>query len=271
LRPILIVLSVLSAAACSQSAVAQAQPDPTAISELPGRGGDGGPRGEGGPRGGPERRPIQLFISPSGEPFRVKAGQPYPSIVWFNRANTAHDGKLTRAEFIADAESFFSRLDVNHDQVIDGFENQDYEQKVAPEILPRLGGLNAEDAGYGKDAPGIGRDPGTPHRRGGGGSGGGRPHKGANSLEGAAPYSYFDEPQPVAGADADFDQKVTLAEFRKAAGERFDLLDKKHQGYLVYAELPKTPIQRATEQAEAERLKHEKKGAKPLPEASPGR
>ena len=252
-------------------ALAQAQAPPqapapadadagAAIHELSARGGpvpdEGGPRERrGGGFGG------QLFISPSGEPFRAPPSDPYPVAAWFNRANKAHDGKLTRAEFVADADAFFAKLDANHDGVIDGFENQDYEQKIAPEILPHLGRLNAVDAGYGPDAPGIGREAGTPRRRGGGGGGGGgggsRRHSSGQDYEGAAPYSLIDEPQPVMGADADFDQRITLAEFRKAANERFDLLDKKHQGYLTLTDLPKTPIQQIEEQI-AE--KHKKNG-----------
>ena len=197
----------------------------------------------------------QLFISPSGEPFRARPGVPYPVADWFERANKAHDGKLTRAEFAADAEAFFAKLDTNHDGVIDGFENQDYEQKVAPEILPSVGRLNAVDAGYGPDAPGIGREAGTPRRHGGGYQGGGGGRRSGQVYEGASPYSLINEPQPVMGADADFDQRITLAEFRKAANERFDLLDKKHQGYLALADLPKTPIQQIQEQIAEERKK----------------
>jgi hypothetical protein len=202
-------------------------------------------------------------MSPSGEPFRAPRGEPYPVAVWFARANAAHDGKLTRKEFIADAEAFFAKLDVNHDGVIDGFENQDYEQKIAPEILPRLGHLNAVDAGYDADAPGVGRQAGTPrHRRGGGQQqrgGGGR--SGGPSYEGAAPYSMINEPQAVMGADTNFDGRITLEQWRKVAGERFDLLDKKKQGYLMLAELPKTPVQQIAEQMEAQRKKTDAKGA----------
>jgi hypothetical protein len=222
------------------------------IRELSTRGGpvpdDAGPREPRSPGHG-----GQLFISPSGEPFRAPRGAPYPVAAWFNRVNKAHDGKLTRAEFVADAEAFFAKLDTNHDGVIDGFENQDYEQKIVPDILPHVGRLDAADAGYGPDAPGIGREAGTPHRRSGGG-GGGRRRSGQDYV-GAAPYSLINEPQPVMGADSDFDQRITLDEFRRAANQRFDLLDKKHQGYLTLADLPKTPIQQVEEQIAAEERK----------------
>lgn len=250
-------------------ALAQTQPQAqsaadtdTGIRELAVRGGAG--PGDAGPQGrkGGAHGASQLFISPSGEPFRAGPGAPYPVALWFDRANKAHDGKLTRAEFVADAEAFFAKLDTNHDGVIDGFENQDYEQKIVPEILPRVGRLDAVDAGYGPDAPGIGREAGTPHRRGGGFQGGGGRRSSRQDYEGAAPYSLINEPQPVMGADADFDQRITLDEFRTAANQRFDLLDKKHQGYLTLTDLPKTPIQQVEEQIAAERKKNRDHGGR---------
>jgi hypothetical protein len=245
-------------------ALAQAS-DETVINQLPSRGGPAanGPRHNADDRRD-GRRGGQLFISPSGEPFRARPGEPYPVVVWFARANKAHDGKLTRAEFVADAEAFFAKVDTDHSGVIDGFENQDYEQKIVPEILPQVGRLNAVDAGYGPDAPGVGREAGTPRKHGGGG--GGSPSRHGATYEGAAPYSLINEPQPIMGADADFDQRITLAEFRKAANERFDLLDKKHRGYLTLAELPKTPIQQVSEQIADERKK--KSGDHPAGEGS---
>lgn len=232
----------------SSLALAQTAPDETQISQLPGRDGPGhGGRSRDGDAGPPRRR-EQLFISPSGEPFRAKPGEPYPVVQWFAQANTAHDGKLTRAEFIADAKAFFAKVDADHNGVIDGFENQDYEQKIAPEILPQVGRLNAVDAGYGPDSPGVGREAGTPRRRRGGdgrGPGGGRSKL---SYEGAAPYSLINEPQPIMGADTNFDGHITLAQFVKTAQERFDILDKKHLGYLTLETLPKTPIQQIQDQ-----------------------
>src|SRR6201996_1286328 len=47
-----------------------------------------------------------LFISPLGQPFRAPAGEPYPSALWFQTVNTTHDGKLTRAQFRAEAAAF---------------------------------------------------------------------------------------------------------------------------------------------------------------------
>ena len=111
-----------------------------ALSACASEGGYGHVRGGGGDdarlRGVPN-----LFISPAGKPYRAAEGQPYPAAQWFATANTAHDGHLTSAEFRADAETFFRELDTDHNGVIDGFEVQNYERNIAPEINPQIEGL----------------------------------------------------------------------------------------------------------------------------------
>jgi hypothetical protein len=193
-------------------------------------------------RGGPGREPFTplatLFISPSGQPFRSAPGQPYPVAAWFAQADRNGDGKIDRAEFRADAEAFFKTLDKNGDGVLDGFEIAAYEHDVAPEIL------GAYRAG-GHSGPG--------HRRGPGGENAG----GAEVMGGGTPYELLSDPEPVAAADLSLSGRVTLADFLAAADRRFDLLDTRKQGYLVLAELPKTPIQRAAEEAAR---KHHKTG-----------
>jgi hypothetical protein len=207
----------------------------------------------------PPARPARMnvFISPSGEPFRAAPGQPYPVDDWFNRADTNHDGALSLDEFVADAESFFRKLDANHDGVIDGFELTDYEQKVAPEILPRVGGLTARDIPpLPRERPENGRIPEPqeqqeqPQRE---------PEEKRHSgppVVGAAVFGLIREPEPVAAADADFDGKITLAEMTAAARRRFAELDLDHDGRLTRAELPKTPIERLAEKGE--RKRHER-------------
>jgi hypothetical protein len=63
--------------------------------------------------------------------------------------------------------------------------------------------------------------------------------------QGAARYALLNIPEPVAAADADFNRAITLAEFKQAALERFQLLDRNHQGKVTLAELeamlPKLP------------------------------
>jgi hypothetical protein len=54
---------------------------------------------------------------------------------WFKGADKDGDGKLTLAEFQADAERFFHVLDINKDGVIDHREIYYYEHKICPEML----------------------------------------------------------------------------------------------------------------------------------------
>jgi hypothetical protein len=235
-------------------------------------GGPGGPRAEGrGPEGrdgpsgegrGPRR--AALFISPAGEPFRADRGEPYPVAAWFIRADANGDGKLTKDEFVADAARFFATLDTNHDGVIDGLELKAYETEVAPEITADRGGGEAGPrqggpGGFGGGAGGGGRGGG---RRGGGGMGGGRGSGGGSQGQapggaagggggggpqflGAAPYTLTGDREPVAGADLDLNGKITLANFKTRAGQRFDRLDTDKQGFLTLDALPKTQAQQA--------------------------
>ena len=57
-------------------------------------------------------------------------------------------------------------------------------------------------------------------------------------LDGAAPYELIPDPEPVASTDFAGDGRITLAEFLKAADERFDRLDAKHTGFLLAGRPP---------------------------------
>lgn len=160
--------------------------------------------------------PLNVFISPSGKPFRAEADKPYPVVDWFNAANKAHDGKLTKAEFRADAEATFHELDINKDGVIDGREVGYYEKVTAPEIIQSF----APDRGLPDDGP-----------------------KGKEPPQGGAWYGLLGEPEPVASADTNFDNVITLAEFMQATDERWKLLDPEKKGYITLDSLPQTPIQ----------------------------
>jgi hypothetical protein len=180
-----------------------------------------------------EARPT-LFLSPAGEPFHADAGKPYPVSDWFAQADTDHDGKLTRDEFRADFSRFFKLLDQNHDGVIDGLELQRYEQQVAPEVLPRLAQVQGGFPGERSEA-GEKRLAEPPHKRGG------------PDYDGAPAYSLLNVSEPVASADDNFDGKITLEAFLRAADRRFDQLDKAKNGHLTLDTLPQTPEQVAVE------------------------
>jgi hypothetical protein len=228
-------------------------------------GGDPGPV-PGGP-GGRDLHYPNIFVSPMGQPFRARVGEPYPVVVWFTQADGDHDGRLTREEFRADAQAFFQVLDLNHDGVIDGSEVENYEQAIAPEILPQIGHLRGDE---GMDSR---LDLGDPHNtarpkvetrgRGVAQSRAARPQKGEPD-QGAGLFSLLNQPEPVSSADTEFNARITLKEFLAAADRRFDRIDKAQLGYLTLAGLPKTPVQIAIEKAKA-RLAHGKGRPDPEP------
>ena len=207
---------------------------------------------------------VNVFISPSGEPFRGSADAPYPVDVWFNRTDANHDGALTPEEFQADAVAFFHKLDLNGDGVIDGAELAAYEQQTAPEILPRIGRLTARDI---PPLPSSSTDdPARLQQQAAAEAEQARRPRGP-LMAGAQVFSVTHDPEPVASADADFDGKVTLAEWIAAARRHFGQLDLDHDGRITRAELPKTPAEKLADKAERrERRDH----AKP-PGGPPGR
>lgn len=191
------------------------------------------------------RPDLQIFISPAGEPFRVPLDQPYPVDLWFKQADANADGAVTRDELVADSLAFFDKLDANKDGTVDGFENTDYEQKVAPEIMSRAAMAVAR--------PKEGNRPAGGRRR---------PMLPPNDLAksdvkqtydhnraGAGLYGLVNEVQPVMGQDGDFNRRISKAEATAAAKDRFAILDKDKNGKLTLETLPQTPLQRALEDA----------------------
>jgi Ca2+-binding EF-hand superfamily protein len=167
------------------------------------------------------------FISPMGEPFRARRPGEDTLGDWFRQADQNHDGMLTVDEMVADADRYFTTLDGNHDGDIDPEELIQYEWELAPEIQ-----VNSKfERARGGDEQRKGDDENGNGRRG---SGGGRMDEG---LQGGARYALLNMPEPVAAADANLDRAISLAEFRQAAIDRFQLLDRKHQGKLSLQEL----------------------------------
>jgi hypothetical protein len=199
-----------------------------------------------GPAMAQPREALQIFISPAGEPFRAPLDQPYPVDAWFKQADTNADGALTRDELITDSLAFFDRLDANKDGAVDGWENGDYEKKVAPEIMSRAALAVAKPKEANRPAGGRYRPTLSPYDRPKNGAESGK-MVADQSRAGAGLYGLLNEIQPVMGQDSDFNRRISKAEATAAAKDRFALLDKDKDGKLVLETLPVTPLQKALE------------------------
>ena len=195
------------------------------------------------------------FVSPMGEPFRSRTPDDDPFARWFHQADGNRDGILTSDEMRADAERFFAALDGNRDGRIDSEERMKYESEIAPEVhvnsqWKRTRQQTAADRGdrrqWDNNIDGYQLD----------------------GLQGAARYGLLNLPEPVAGADANFDRFVSLDEFRRAASYRFQLLDNDRLGKLTLQNLE---VLLPSRPKEGRRVKRPKKGVDtriglPLPE-----
>ena len=184
------------------------------------------------------------FVSPMGEPFRSRTPDDDPFARWFRQADGNQDGMLTADEMRADAERFFSALDGNRDGRIDSEERMKYESEITPEVhvnspWKRTRQQSAADRGdrrrqWDKNIDGYQLD----------------------GLQGAARYGLLNLPEPVAGADADFDRFVSLDEFRRAASYRFQLLYSDRSGKLTLPNLEVLLPSRPKEGRRAKRPKN---------------
>lgn len=175
------------------------------------------------------------FISPMGEPIRARTPNEDTLARWFNQVDRNRDGFLTPDELVADAERYFDILDTNHDGQIDPDELVHYEWTIAPEI--QVNSRLRRALAPGEAPPKAERDDSGDER---GERRDARNRKRADNdhgLQGAARYALLNLPEPVAAADADLNRAISLQEFRQAAIERFQLLDKKHQGRLALQDL----------------------------------
>lgn len=207
--------------------------------------------------------PWAPFISPMGEPFRSRAPDDDPFARWFHEADRNQDGVLTSEEIRADAERFFARLDANQDGRIDSEERMAYESDIAPEVQSNSKWKQtrqelAEEPRSADDAERRDR-----RRRWENDIDGYQP----DGLQGAARYGLLNLPEPVAGADADFDRFVSLDEFRRAASYRFQLLDGDRSGRLTLQNLKVLLRSRPDERQRVKRLKnaHDTRIGLPLP------
>lgn len=224
------------------------------------------------------QQPMQVFIAPSGEPFRAPLDQAYPVAQWFAQADANHDGKLTSTEFLVDFMKFFDSLDTNHDGRLDADEIAHYESVIAPEV--QTDGPGSREGRRSGD--GYWRGHGGEHRgghRGGGFGGEGMPGgggfgsrhfqdmgegEGGDSQSdygpdvgsvrtvdtsraraiGAARFDLLGIPEPVSAMGRGLTGVVERRDALNAATQRFDTLDAKGLGYLTLDGLPETIAQR---------------------------
>jgi Ca2+-binding EF-hand superfamily protein len=170
------------------------------------------------------------FISPMGEPFRSHSATDDTLGDWFRQADRNHDGVLTVDEMQADADRFFATLDTDHNGEIDPDELVHYEWQVAPEIQVntkrRRARGEAASAASEAETPGVYDDKERRLER-----------HGDSGPQGAARYTLLNVPEPVAAADADLNRGISKQEFRQAAIDRFNLLDKPRAGRLGLEQL----------------------------------
>ena len=198
--------------------------------------------------GGSAKPWTQLFVAPSGEPFRAGPGEPYPVATWFAAADTNRDGKLTESEFMTDVMRFYDSLDGNHDQQLSAVEIQHYETDIVPEARTGTFGEIDWNVGQGAKANRAGKpalglmqietDDLQAHvpelwRR----------HDDGYAGSGASKYGIIAIPEPIMGMDTDLNGIVNRREMLAAAQRRFRILDTDEKNFLVLRELPETYAQ----------------------------
>lgn len=174
---------------------------------------------------------ANMFISPSGQPFRGAVKDPYAVAMWIAQADTDHDGRISQSEFDADASTFFNTLDLNHDGYVSSPENTNYETNIAPEITHTDPRIAQPVSRYQAPDPDMDIDPNAAKERY------------VKQIVGASQYGLIDEPQPIRAADANFDFRISVAEWLAASQQRFSILDRNGDGFITPDELPKTPLQ----------------------------
>lgn len=199
------------------------------------------------PRGGPPREDRgALFVNPMGQAFRGNAESRHaPILVWLAHADTDHDQRISRDEFVAEALVFFtSDLDANHDQSVIPLESTEYRRINAPETLnmdtaPLT--VAATPRERRESTTGVrGARPEVRAPRGGPQNGLAESGPRDRARTTAPPRSgrlrqeqvmLGVEIEPVMSCDRDFSRRIDAAEFQACAERRFVALDINRDGY----------------------------------------
>lgn len=159
---------------------------------------------------------------------------------WFRQADTDADGRLTRAEFVADGMRYFRLLDSSRNGELEASEIDAYEAAVLAPLTPRPGTRNGTPpSGAATDGkPPEARPtqmPATAAPR--------RQRPDPERARGAGLYGIINIRHPIKAADQDMNARVSTEEWQKILSSRFALLDKDGLGYLTLDGLPPTPWQ----------------------------
>lgn len=202
--------------------------------------------GQGVPVGPPNHGSFQntLFVSPAGEPFRSDLSETneHPIDLWFTAVDRDGDATLSLEEFRDDFKVTFAKYDEDGNEQIDAFEVRHYETQIFPEIMtPTIGGFGrsrSKSAGSSRQRGGRTGDRGGKGGRGGKGrSENSKQSTSARPVGGAARFGLLPIYHPLLDADSDISWRVSIAEFMKAADDRFRLLDTNQTGTLTLGAL----------------------------------
>ena len=167
----------------------------------------------------PQAYPV---LSPNGEAL---SGGPLGRVScrdamarWFDRVDSDHDGKVTLAEFTADAQSQFAVMDLDKDGMVTPAELAAYRAPYMPS-QPAERMVRAEE----RPRPaGDARPGGNQHAA--------RPGGGERNT--SLPDADADHLDPVMAADVRLRNKISLEDFIAYAKRHFAALDIRHRGAL---------------------------------------
>ena len=183
-------------------------------------------------------KPPHPIFSPNAEILAVKRPQDSPQtcpntlIAWFHRVDTNHDSRIDHDEFVADADHWFSVVDVDHDGFAEPAETAAIHAKIMPWDQAKADRDREEEEAILRDqmdAEARAREQPQRDRMG-------NPLPAANYPTRRRPGVSIDL-DPVMAADANLDNRVSKDEFMAMADRHFDALDTNHDGFLSQAEV----------------------------------
>lgn len=157
-------------------------------------------------------------VSPLGQPLGppTRDADQYRATMrdWFASADTDHDGKLSLAEFIAEADRVFPLYDLNHDGFVTSYELTTYRVGLPSHTLPADSGRRLRP----------GRIDMTPDEAA------------TAHTDGRGRPDYRMGIDPVMSADSNADFRVTTEELRVEAARRHTIMDKNGDGSVSVSE-----------------------------------